>query len=328
MAGACPKRLAIVGTGRVAERHAEAILEIAPDSLAGAWNRTTKAAERFCQRFDCRHYATIDEAYADASLDAVLITTATHAHYQMARGALEAGKHVLLEKPLCETSDQIAELAALARSKGRVCMPAHNYIYAENMRRLKRHIQSGDLGRIASFWAMFNNQHAPDAGTPDMAMRELMVHHAYATLYLLGRPRDVWATASNVTFDDPAAHDQVMIVASFDDGTIANLWGNMGTDDRSSAPWSVHFKAIGTRGSGVASWDQIKFGPEPEPLWDDASYRDSFLFTDRYFLEECLGKGKAPLSTLEDALDAATIIETARKSLASGRKEKITYHST
>lgn len=319
-------KLGIIGTGRVAELHAAAIDQIDGATIAGAWNRTSGKASDFCKRFGGVSYSEVDKLLAEPSIEAVLVAAATPTHSEMATRALEAGKHVLLEKPICETSDDIRALIRTAESTGRVCMPSHNYIYAEDVRRLHHHIKSGHLGRIVSFWALFNNWHPPTLSAEDFYMlRELMVHHSYTLLYLMGRPSRISATATNTHFQDPPSNDQLMATAVFDDGAIANLWGSFVVEDRARDPWSMHFKAMGTNGTGVATWDRIKYGPEPEPLWDDAAYRDSFLHVERYFIEQCLGKGAAPLSTLADALDAAILFEAMRTSAEEGRSIEIVY---
>ena len=317
--------IGFLGTGRVAEKHATALAQVRGAKLAGAWNRTAGKAADFCGRHGCRQYETVEALLADTAIDAVVVLTNTASHLSLAKRAMEAGKHVLLEKPLCETADEIAELIRISKTTGRICMPSHNYIYDEQMRRIHAHLKAGHLGTPVSFWAMFNNRHDADCGTPDLVMRELMVHHAYAMLYYLGRPEAVVATATNVHFTDKAAHDQIMISATFANGAIANLWGSFSVDDRSREPWSVSFRLFGTEGTATASWDQIKFGPEPEPLWDDAGYLDSFLHVYRFFVEDCVGLGAPPLSRLEDAYDAAIILRTARQSLSEGRRMDVRY---
>ena len=319
-------KIGIIGTGRVAELHAAAIQQIRPDLIEGAWNRTADKAVDFCARFGGSHYAELEDLLAAPAVDAVLVAASTPMHFEMARQAMEAGKHVLLEKPICESSDQIRALIEVAQRTGRICMPSHNYIYAEDVRRLHYHIKSGHLGKIVSFWALFNNYHPATLSAPKFYMlRELMVHHSYALLYLLGRPSHISATATNLHFEDPPSLDQIMATATFDDGAIANLWGSFVVEDRSRDPWSLHFKALGTEGTGVATWDRIKYGPEPEPLWDDAAYRDSFLHAERYFIERCLDSGEAPLSTLGDALDAAVMFEGMQQSVEEGRRVALSY---
>lgn len=317
--------VAIIGLGKVAELHVEALRQLDPHAFVGGWSRSADKAEAFCTRFGGTAYSTVEALLGDEHVNAVLVATGSDSHFEYAKRALIAGKHVLLEKPLSPVAAQIRELAEIAKARNRVCMPSHNYVYAESMRRLNAHIKAGRLGRIVNFWAIYNKRHDTSIGAPDLTMRELMVHHAYCMLYFLGRPSHVYATGTNVHFTDTSADDQLMITAEYPDGKIANLWGSFSADDRSREPWSCYFKVIGMEGSGVIPWDMTKFDGEQIPFWDDATYWDSFLQVQSYFLNDCLNGFRAPLSTLEDAYDAAVVLDAARRSLEEKRRIEIAY---
>ncbi len=318
-------KIAVIGLGRVAELHVQALNQIEPKIFAGGWSRSAHKVDEFCQRFGGKAYATADDLLSDRNVDAVLVATTTPSHFEYAKRSLIAGKHVLLEKPLCEHPGQIRELAEIAQAHGRACMPSHNYIYAESMRRLRAHIDQGKLGKIFSFWAIYNKRHDAIIGTPDLTMRELMIHHVYCMLYFLGRPDHVYVTGTNVHFDDKAADDQLMITAEYADGKIANLWGSFSADDRSREPWSCYFKVLGEDGSAVVPWDVTKYGDATIPFWDDATYWDSFLHVQSYFLNNCVARFDRPLSTLQDAYDAALILDAARRSLREKRRIEVEY---
>ncbi|WP_433706023.1 Gfo/Idh/MocA family protein [Paraburkholderia sacchari] len=320
-------KIGIIGLGNVAELHVKALAEVDATLFCGGWNRTYQKAKDFVSKFGGRAYESVDELLSDSNVNAVVVCTSTPSHFEMAKQALMAGKHVLLEKPLCEQPGQIRELAEIARSQSRICMPSHNYVYAESMRRLHAHASSGKLGKVMNFWAIYNKRHDASIGAPDLTMRELMIHHVYCMLYFIGRPSSVFATGSNVHFSDPNADDQLMITAEYPDGKIANLWGSFSADDRSREPWSVYFKIIGSEGSGVIPWDVTKFGEARLPFWDDATYWDSFVQVESFFVNECVGKGAVPLSTLDDAYDAAVILDAARKSLCERRAIPVAYGS-
>jgi predicted dehydrogenase len=319
-------KVAIIGLGKVAELHVHALKQISPSIFAGGWSRSNERAREFCSRLGGTAYLSLDQLLADEEVEAILVATSTASHFAFAKSALLAGKHVLLEKPLCESPQQIKELAAIAADTGRICMPSHNYVYAESMRRLQRHIRDGRLGKVVSFWAIYNKRHDASIGAPDLTMRELMIHHAYCLLFFLGRPQFVYATGANVHFEDKTADDQLMITAEYADGRIANLWGSFSADDRSREPWSCYFKVLGTDGSGMVPWDVTKFGHAATPFWDDATYWDSFLQVQSYFLENCVGRSEEPLSTLDDAYDAAIFLDAARQSLVEKRRISVVYN--
>jgi predicted dehydrogenase len=89
--------------------------------------------------------------FADPDIDAVAIATPIFTHYELAKRALEAGKHVVVEKPLTPSVAQAEELAALATAKQRVLMCDHTFVYTGAVRKLRDLVAKGELGRILYF---------------------------------------------------------------------------------------------------------------------------------------------------------------------------------
>lgn len=83
-----------------------------------------------------------------AGLDAVVVATSVKLHFPMAKAALLAGKHVLIEKPMAASAAQCEELIELARQKGLVLMVGHTFLYSPAVRKIKEIIERGDLGQI------------------------------------------------------------------------------------------------------------------------------------------------------------------------------------
>ena len=146
-------------------------------------------------------------------------------------------------------------------------------------------------------------------GSPGVTLWELCIHHAYTLLHLAGRPVRVTATGSNVFFDDANSHDQLSIQAEYESGLIAHLWGSFGVDDKTSSPWNVMYKVLGTAGGFTHTWNDLQFGEADQPGWDLAGYRESFTYAQQRFIECCLNPEVKPLSTLNDALDAYAILD-------------------
>ena len=69
----------------------------------------------------------------------------------------------------------------------------------------------------------------------------------------------------------------------------------------------------------------MRFGEARLPFWDDGTYWDSFYQAQKFFLAECLVEGKAPLSTMNDAYDAAVVMDAARQSILERRSIEINY---
>lgn len=87
-------------------------------------------------------------AFADDAVDAVVIATPTSTHYPLVKAALEAGKHVLVEKPITTRVDEGEELCELAERQGLVLMVGHVFVYNQGVRAVKEHIDTGTLGRV------------------------------------------------------------------------------------------------------------------------------------------------------------------------------------
>lgn len=96
----------------------------------------------------------VDDAasiFADADVDAIAIATPIFTHYELAKRGLEAGKHVLVEKPLTPSVAQAEELASLAAANKRVLMVDHTFVYTGAVRKIRDLVASGELGRILYF---------------------------------------------------------------------------------------------------------------------------------------------------------------------------------
>ncbi|HEV8138741.1 MAG TPA: Gfo/Idh/MocA family oxidoreductase, partial [Pyrinomonadaceae bacterium] len=91
------------------------------------------------------------ELISDRELDAVAVVTPVATHFQIAKDALLAGKHVLVEKPLTSTVREAEELIELANKNGRTLMVDHTFIYTGAIRKMKEILKSGELGELLYF---------------------------------------------------------------------------------------------------------------------------------------------------------------------------------
>src|SRR5690606_29064139 len=110
-------RFAIIGTGAIANIHAQAIQEIDNAVLIGAYNRTPEKAAVFAQKWNCQLYPTLEELLAE-ELDVICICTASGLHLPAALQSIQAAKHVLIEKPLEITAERCEQIAQAAIQQG------------------------------------------------------------------------------------------------------------------------------------------------------------------------------------------------------------------
>ena len=115
--------------------------------LAWICDASPERRDLFARRFpNARPTASFEELLADDSVEAVVIATPVPTHHALAKQALEAGKHVFVEKPPAMRAGEMEELVALADSRGLVLMPGHLLLYHPGVRKLKELIDSGELG--------------------------------------------------------------------------------------------------------------------------------------------------------------------------------------
>jgi predicted dehydrogenase len=88
------------------------------------------------------------EILKDPAVDALVIATPTKTHFELAKLALESGRHVLVEKPMTHSSTTSVELCEISRRERRVLMVGHVFVYNAAAREVKRYIKSGALGRV------------------------------------------------------------------------------------------------------------------------------------------------------------------------------------
>ena len=160
------------------------------------------------------------ELLADASLDAVVIATPVPTHFELAKQALEAGKHVLVEKPPEMRAVEMDELVALAAERGLVLMPGHLLLYHPGVLKLKELIDSGDLGEVLCLYG--NRQNLGIVRTNENALWSLGVHDLSVILYLAGE-EPTEAVAHGNAFLTPGVEDVVFCYLRFPSGKIAHM---------------------------------------------------------------------------------------------------------
>ncbi len=142
----------ILGTGFMGRVHTEGVRRLGNVEVTGIAARTAEQARRFADAAGIER-ATGDyrEFLADPAIDAVHICTPNALHFPMATAALEAGKHVLCEKPLATSVAEARELVRLASEKNLANCTFHNLRYYPQVQNMRRIREAGELGEI---WAV------------------------------------------------------------------------------------------------------------------------------------------------------------------------------
>ena len=160
------------------------------------------------------------DALADDTVQAVTIATPVPSHYALARQALEAGKHVFVEKPPAMRGEEMEELVALARAGNLVLMPGHLLLYHPGLRKVKELVDSGELGDVACVYG--NRQNLGVIRSNENALWSLGVHDLSVILWLLGEePSEVVAYGQD--FVQPGIEDVVFCFLRFPSGKVAHM---------------------------------------------------------------------------------------------------------
>ena len=170
-----------------------------------------------------RAYTSFDDLLADKRVDAVAIATPVRTHAPLAKQALLAGKHVLIEKPLTTSVKDAEELVRLAERERRVLMVDHTFVYTGAVRRMKQLIDSGEIGDLYYYDSVRVNlglvQHDVNV------IWDLAAHDLAIMDYLLPR-RPTQVSAAGVTHLPGGMADVAYLTLRFEDSLIAHFHVN------------------------------------------------------------------------------------------------------
>lgn len=139
---------ALVGTGRVAAQHLACLSSLAGVTLGGVCDLSPAAAAATAERFGAPAFTDVRAMLAAVSPDVVHITTPAPTHFELARRALEAGAHVIVEKPAAGSAEQVAALLELAQAGGRIVVEDHNYVWDPAIVEIRDLVAAGALGDL------------------------------------------------------------------------------------------------------------------------------------------------------------------------------------
>jgi predicted dehydrogenase len=306
-----------LGAGDISVLHAKAVAKAHNAKLVGLWNRGQDRAGQRAAEFGCRNYASPEELVNDPAVHAVFVLTNLETHREYTELALNAGKHVLVEKPVGVSVAEIEAMDRLAAAKGLVCLPGHNYVYEAGMARTKELVEAGDLGRIVSAYVMYNIHHPEEvAKRYPGVVRQILTHHSYILLYLVGAPVEVCAMKATLHYREYPEEDIAMVQMRLANGALAHFCASFAADDHAADPWTVMVKVIGTAGSTRYSYrDHVEIKPGLVHSQTYTAYQGSVTNEVRHFLDGCVRLGQQPLSTLKDAATAQRMIEAAEQSI-------------
>jgi predicted dehydrogenase len=142
--------LAIIGCGRISRLHARRIVDDGRARVVALWDPDRAMAEELGRDFfpDAVIFESLSDLFSASGAEGVVICSPTKAHFEQTTAALQAGLHVLCEKPLATSRDEIQSLVELSRSSSRHLMIAYQRRFSPIYRTLRREVRSGRWGKI------------------------------------------------------------------------------------------------------------------------------------------------------------------------------------
>ena len=189
-----------LGAGDISILHAKAVAKVPGAKLVGLWNRSQDRAIARAADFGCKNYATPEDLVNDPAIDAVFVLTNLESHLDYTKLALNAGKHVLVEKAIAlTTADADAMLAAAAKS-GKLLMVAHVLPYFPEFAFAAEAVRGGRYGKLlgAHLTRVISrpdwSADIGDAAKTGGPAVDLHVHDTHFIGLICGVPQEVFST--------------------------------------------------------------------------------------------------------------------------------------
>jgi UDP-N-acetyl-2-amino-2-deoxyglucuronate dehydrogenase len=338
-------RIAVIGLGMASAPHAKSLADLAGRvEVAHAYSPTEARRAAFCEQFGFPVSGDLDAIFADNTVDAVMLLTPPNTHLDLVRRAANAGKHILLEKPLEIGIERAEELVAAAERAGVTLGVVLQHRFKPARVALARLLAEGSLGEMVGAsartynWRPQSYYDQPGRGTKARDGGGVLLTQAIHTLDLLislaGLPEEVCAYATTSPVHRMETEDIVAGGLRYANGAI----GTVSATTCAYPGFADQIDIIGTKGTAVIEGTALKaafhdgtalaIGVEAGPggagadpmAFSHADHRA--VLTD--FLD-AVESGREPKVSGREALRVHRMIEALLRSAESGRAEKVSY---
>lgn len=332
-----PVNMGIIGLGRWGINYFRTFNEItdcAVKHICATKEKTLKEAlEKIKPKKIPKLSINYEQLLADKELDAIAITTPGSTHYKLAKEALKANKHVIVEKPVAFSSKDVKELIRLSREKNKILMAGHQHLFNPGIQKLKSDMSRGLFGKI-NFIHLAHFGNGP-IRTDMSALWDFFPHSVSIFLYLLEK-FPIAISANGESYINKGIEDIVTMDAIFPDKIFAVSIGS----------WLYPIKKMEIVIAGeklyatfddYAQHDKLKYYrnrprvASGKIVMEDNGYETPKLSDAKPLTEQlkhflyCIQNNKIPLTGGQEALKVTKVLESAQKSLRNqGKPIKIT----
>ena len=234
-----PLRLAVIGAGVIGNKHLSTIAAT-PDAQIAAIADPTPGAAVAASTYGVPFFHDNDAMLSEIRPDGVVVATPTEVHLAPALAALDAGAHVLVEKPIAATAAEAARIAAKAKAVGRQVLIGHHRRYYPVLQRTREILQGGEIGTLVTVHGHWTLRKPDPYFDPDWRKRRAagpvltnLIHEFDTLRFVCGEIASIQAATSN-TVRGWDKEDAAAIVLTFANGAI----GTFTLSDASPSPWS------------------------------------------------------------------------------------------
>jgi UDP-N-acetyl-2-amino-2-deoxyglucuronate dehydrogenase len=270
-------KFGIIGAGMIGHFHAKAITAMTGGELHSVFDLRQEAADKLAQEYGAQGYSNIEEFLADPALEIVTVGTPSGAHLEPSLAALNAGKHVICEKPLEITTERIDQLTAAADANGKTIAAVLNRRFHPGMDAFKKATEEGRFGILtnaSAYVKWYRDQAYYDSagwrGTWALdgggALMNQSIHTVDSLLYLAGPVKSVQANTACLAHERIEVEDIVVAILEFESGARGVLECSTCTWSKDGHPARVQLS--GTKGSVFLAdesfevWDFMEEKPE------------------------------------------------------------------
>lgn len=329
------------GLGDFGREWADYLTRESDDDLVGVAEPSPAGREWAAQTLGLppeRVFASIEDALTGVDADAVLVVTPPATHLAVALAALDAGKHVLSEKPMVPTLAEAREAIAAANRTGKIYMVSQNYRYRAHARLIRKLIAEGEIGPLisASIDSQRDMRHDYEATNFRYLMRhpyviDMSIHHADLIRALTGQNVATVSAKSWRVPDSPYQHDPALAALITLDNGATLLYEGSGATYRPWTSWNGDWELVGERGRIV--WDEGVDDDEGRVTlqhWGEAAKEIAPAEDERYGRPAVLAAfrraaetGERPETSVHDNIHSLAIVAALAESIDRAAPVKV-----
>jgi len=334
MRPSAPVRFGLIGCGTIADVHRRALAEIPEARIVAVASRNEEKARAFAEKTGCRHTVGHEALLASSDVDAVVITTSSGSHGALCLEALNAGKHVVVEKPMAMTAREAQAVADLAAQKGLQVSVIFQRRFESHHQAVKQAIDSGALGRLLlcevacpyyrdqAYYdsADWRGTIAEDGG----ALMNQAIHSVDLLLWLAGPATRVFAETATQTHR-MEAEDLALALVRLQRGGYATLMASTSIRPGYTATLNIYGEqgSIKLAGAEVVAWNVPNLPAPTLPFTSAVGVATHLLASHdahRAQLADfatALVEGRTPLVSAAEGVASVALIEAVYRSAAT-----------